>query len=144
MLAQLTPEPSIDHCSSTLQTYTYLTFNGQIINGCRWNETNLNDILIEEDIQICTKFSDLWDVKIEKKYVPKKNNYTIRQYLYGLVISLYPRSCMYVKNTRYGSTIFFLKTKYKKPEFPKQSFSILRTRFTMGYKRVKNLFRVGS
>ena len=25
---------------------------------------------------ICTKFPNLWDAKIEKKYMPKRNNYT--------------------------------------------------------------------
>lgn len=112
----MTPEPSADHCLSTLKTYTYLTFNGQIINRYRWNETNLNDILIEENIQFIHKIPIPVRWKNREKSVKEKQSHTyiymVRYfaYVYGVVrISLFTR-----KNTRGGSTVFSLK-KTQKP-----------------------------
>ena len=64
---------------------------------------------------ICTKFLDLWDAKIEKKYTPKKNNHTqdsiymVRQfaYVYEVAgISLFSR-----KKYRVWQYSFFISKK---------------------------------
>ena len=75
------------------------------------------ELVIYGMMGICMKFLDLWDVKIEKKYTPKKNNHTqnriyvIRQFAYiheVTGISLFSR-----KNTKCSRTIFFSLKKHQ-------------------------------
>ena len=66
---------------------------------------------------IYTKFPRLWDAKIEKKYMPKINNYTkdsiymVQQFAY--VHGVARISQFSGKNTRCGSTVFSLKNNTK-------------------------------
>ena len=94
---------------------------------------------------ICTKFLDLWDAKIEKNIHQRKiiTYKTVFTWFGNLPTSTELQGFHYSqgKNTLCGSTIFLsLKKGHKKPKLQNNSFYILHTKFTMGYKNGPNFF----